>query len=218
MIEILKYISSGLIIISFICYLLNILINKSKKISDDDGFNITKDIIQEYDMINIIENTGVISYYNPRRGVIKLSSKSYYGSDLSHIGIGLMEAGVSVIDKKGNKFINIFKKIVSNLKILYIFPIITVIVNFITYTKGDAKIGLILVIISTLVIYMINSILINANDWVCNNIKKVKSVDNDGKDKIISYLNNIINLNKIIFLGELISIITMVAIFIDFKL
>lgn len=218
MIEILKYISSGLIIISFICYLLNILINKGKKISDDDGFNITKDIIQEYDMINIIENTGIISYYNLRRGVIKLSSKSYYGSDLSHISIGLMEAGVSVIDKKGNKFINIFKNIVSNLKILYIFPIITVIVNFITYTKGDAKIGLILVIISTLVIYMINSILINANDWVCNNIKKVKSVDNDGKDKIISYLNNIVNLNKIIFLGELISIITMVAIFIDFKL
>ena len=169
-------------------------------------------------MINIIENTGIISYYNLRRGVIKLSSKSYYGSDLSHIGIGLMEAGVSVIDKKGNKFINIFKNIVSNLKILYIFPIITVIVNFITYTKGDAKIGLILVIISTLVIYMINGILINANDWVCNNIKKVKSVDNDGKDKIISYLNNIVNLNKIIFLGELISIITMVAIFIDFKL
>lgn len=218
MIEILKYISSGLIIISLICYLLNILINKSKKISDDDGFNITKDIIQEYDMINIIENTGIISYYNLRRGVIKLSSKSYYGSDLSHICIGLMEAGVSVIDKKGNKLIDIFKTIVSNLKILYIFPIITVIVNFITYTKGDAKIGLILVIISTLVIYMINSILINANDWVCNNIKKVKSVDNNGKDKIISYLNNIVNLNKIIFLGELISIITMVAIFIDFKL
>ena len=90
--------------------------------------------------------------------------------------------------------------------------------EYFIYTKGDAKIGLILVIISTLVIYMINSILINANDWVCNNIKKVKSVDNDGKDKIISYLNNIVNLNKIIFLGELISIITMVAIFIDFKL
>ena len=71
---------------------------------------------------------------------------------------------------------------------------------------------------SCIVIYMINGILINANDWVCNNIKKVKSVDNDGKDKIISYLNNIVNLNKIIFLGELISIITMVAIFIDFKL
>ena len=65
---------------------------------------------------------------------------------------------------------------------------------------------------------MINSIVMDANDWVCNNIKKVKSVDNDGKDKIISYLNNIVNLNKIIFLGELVSIITMVAILIDFKL
>ena len=114
MIDILKQISSGLIIISLICYLLNILINKSKKISDDDGFNITKDIIQEYDMINIIENTGIISYYNLRRGVIKLSSKSYYGSDLSHISIGLMEAGVSVIDKKGNKFIDIFKILEEN--------------------------------------------------------------------------------------------------------
>ena len=218
MIEILKYISSGLIIIPFICYLLNILINKGKKISDDDGFNITKDIIQEYDMINIIEEKGIDSNYNLKRGVIKLSSKCYYGNDLSHICIGLMEAGISVIDRKGNKYINIFKKIVSNLKILYIFPIVTVIINLITYTKGDAKIGLILVIISTLVIYMINSIVMDANDWICNNIKKVKSVDNDGKDKIISYLNNIVSLNKIIFLGELISIITMVAIFIDFKL
>ena len=218
MIEILKYISSGLIIIPFICYLLNILVNKSKKISDDDGFNITKDIIQEYDMINIIENTGMVSYYNPRRGVIKLSSKSYYGSDLSHISIGLMEAGVSVIDRKGNKFINIFKNIVSNLKILYIFPIVTVIVNFITYTKGDARIGLVIVLISGIISYMINSIVVDASDWVCNNIKKIKSVDKNGKDKIISYLNNIVNLNKIMYLGESISIITMVAILIDFKL
>lgn len=218
MLEILKYISSGLIIASFICYLFNILINKSKRISEDDGFNITKDIIQEYDMINIILDKGIVSYYNLRRGIIKLSSKSYYGSDLSHISIGLIEAGVSVIDKNGNKFINILKKIVSNLKILYIFSIITVIINFITYTKDDAMIGIILVLVSTLVIYMINNILISANDWVCNNIKKVKNINQDGKDKIVNYLASIVNLNRIIFIGELMSIVIMVAILIDFKI
>lgn len=218
MIEILKYISSGLIIIPFICYLLNILINKNKKISDDDGFNITKDIIQEYDMINIIEEKGIDSNYNLKRGVIKLSSKCYYGNDLSHICIGLMEAGISVIDRKGNKYINIFKKIVSNLKILYIFPIVTVIINLITYTKGDARIGIMLVLVSTLVVYMINSIVMDASRWICDNIKKVKSVDKNGKDKIVNYFNNIVNLNRIIFIGELVSIIMMVAILIDFKL
>ena len=218
MIEILKYISSGLIIIPFICYLLNILINKNKKISDDDGFNITKDIIQEYDMINIIEEKGIDSNYNLKRGVIKLSSKCYYGNDLSHICIGLMEAGISVIDRKGNKYINIFKKIVSNLKILYIFPIVTVIINLFTYTKGDARIGIMLVLVSTLVVYMINSIVMDASRWICDNIKKVKSVDKNGKDKIVNYFNNIVNLNRIIFIGELVSIIMMVAILIDFKL
>ena len=215
MIDILKIISILFIVIPFIYYFFNIIINNKKKISEDDGFNITKDIIQEYDMINIIENTGIVSYYNLRRGVIKLSSKCYYGNDLGYICIGLMEASLSVIDKKGNKYINIFKKIINNLKILYIFPLITVIVNFITYTKGDARIGLVIVLISTIMVYIVNNIVMEASRWVCDNINNVKNINQDGKDKIINYFNKIINLNRIIFIGELVSIIMMVAILIQ---
>ena len=74
MIDILRIISTILIVTPFIYYLLDIIINKNKKISEYDGFNITKDIIHEYDMINIILDKGIVSYYNLRRGVIKLPS------------------------------------------------------------------------------------------------------------------------------------------------
>lgn len=215
MIDILRIISTILIVTPFIYYLLDIIINKNKKISEYDGFNITKDIIHEYDMINIILDKGIVSYYNLKRGVIKLSNKCYYGSDLCHICMGLMEAGISVIDKIGNKYINIFKNIIYNLKILYIFPLITVIINYISYTKGDAKIGLIVVVISTVVVYMINNIVIEASGWVCNNINKVNNIVEDEKKMISNYFGKIVNLNKIIFWGELVSIIMLVAILIQ---
>ena len=108
-----------------------------KKVSIDDGFNITKDIISEYDTINIIENTSSISYYNLKRKVIKLSSSTYYGNDLAHISIALLSAGISIVDKQKNKYISILNKITNNLKLLYILPIATIIINFMTYTKED---------------------------------------------------------------------------------
>lgn len=212
MINILMYISSGLIIIPFICYGLFIISSKNKKITDDNGFNITKDIISEYDSINIIENAGKMTYYNPKRGVIKLNNRCYYGNDLGVIAISLLESGISVIDKKNNKYLNVFKLIFNNLKLLYIFPIISQCINTMTYTYGDAKIGIVFVIINLIITYMFNDILINAFNWVSDNIKRVKAISKDNKISVIDYIKNIINLNKFIFFGELLIIIRMVAI------
>ena len=211
MMEIFMYIASGIIIISFICYGLLIIFN-NKKISEDNGFNITKDIISEYDSINIVENTGIITYYNPKRGVIRLSSRCYYGNNLSLVAISLLEAGISVVDKHKNKYLNIFKIVFSNIKWLYIFPIVVSIINMMTYTVGDVKLGIILVVISTVISYMFIAILSEAFNWIVDNIKKIKVISKDNRDKVINYINNIIGLNKLMFLGELLVIIRMVAV------
>lgn len=211
MINILKCISSLFIIIPILYYGLSILINSHKKISDDTGFNITKDIISEYNTINIIENTGIISYYNLKRKIIKLSKNSYYGNNLSYISIALLSASISVIDKNKNQYLTLIKKVVNNLKLIYLLPLITIIIPYITYTKLDAQFGLIIILLSTIILYIQNNILSESFIWINSNIKKIKSLTKDNRKKVLNYLQKIINLNKYIFLGELVMIIIMLA-------
>ena len=214
--NLLLYISTGLIIVPFIYYGIMILIN-NKKISNDTGFNITKDILSKYDSINIIENTGKMTYYNIKRGVIKLNHNCYNNSDLSRVSISLLEAGISGIDKEKNKYINFFKNIFNNLKILYIFPFIALFFNNISYTIPDAKLCIIITIICSIFTYIYASILTEATNWVSKNIKKVKSIDKENSKKIIDYQNTIIKLNNLTFLGELVVIIRMVAMIMSLK-
>ena len=64
------YLSNGLIILTFAIYILLFLVNQKKSITTSDGFSITKDILHEYDSINIIENKGYFTIYNIKRRVI----------------------------------------------------------------------------------------------------------------------------------------------------
>ena len=214
MINILMYIANGLIIISFIGYFLLILMSRNKKITDSDGFNVTKDILNEFDSINIIENKSLFTIYNIKRKVIKIASKCYYGNSVSDIGIPLMKAGISAIDNNNNKYINIFRNIISNLKYLYILPIIAIGVNSITYNIGDARIGVVLLAIFSIISYMLIDIKSNASLWIASNIRKIKNID---VSKIMRFINNIILFDKLIFWGELIMIIRFAAILINFN-
>lgn len=214
MVNILMYIANCFIIFGFVGYFIMILVNKRKKITNSDGFNITKDILHEYDSINIVENTGIFTIYNIKRKVIKIASKCYYGNGISDVGIPLMEAGISAIDNKKNKYINIFRKIISNLKYLYILQIIAIGINSITYNIGDARIGIILLIIFSIISYMLIDIKSNASLWIASNIRKIKNID---VSKIMKFINNIILFDKLIFLGELIMIIRFAAILMNFR-
>lgn len=213
MVNILMYIANCFIIFGFVGYFIMILVNKRKKITNSDGFNITKDILHEYDSINIVENTGIFTIYNIKRKVIKIATKCYYGNSISDIGVSLMEAGISAIDDNKNKYINTFRKIISNLKYLYILPIIAIGINSITYNIGDARIGIILLIIFSIISYMLIDIKSNASLWIASNIRKIKNVDSN---KIMRFINNIVLFDKLIFLGELIMIIRFVYILIYF--
>ena len=152
---VLLYISSGLIIFSFISYFIMILIGRGRVVSKVDGFDVTKDIISEYNSINVIESKSYFTVYNINRKVIKLDTKCYYGKDLSSICLSLIEAGISVVDNKGNKYIDIFRKIFSNLKILYIFPIIAVFINNSSFNISDAKVSMIFILLFSVITYIL---------------------------------------------------------------
>ena len=93
---VLFYVPNCLIIVAFLVYIIQVLIGRTQKITNSDGFNVTKDMLNEYDSINIIENKSYFTIYNIKRKVIKIASKYYYGNSISSIAIPLMEAGISV--------------------------------------------------------------------------------------------------------------------------
>ena len=203
------YIANFLIVSGFVGYFL-LIIFSNKKISKGDGFNVTKDILNEYDSINIIENKSYFTIYNIKRKVIKIASKCYYGNSVSDIAIPLMEAGISIVDNKKNKYIIFFSKIVSNLKYLYIFPICAIFLNVFASSIGDAKIGLLIISICILISYILINIKSEGVSLIGNKINKV--MDKEDSFSIIVFLNRIILFDKLIFIGELIMIIKFVAI------
>ena len=217
MLDIILYISSGMILFAYVGYFLFILIGRNKVVSNNDAFDVTKDIISEYNSNNIIETSGYFTLYNIKRKVIKLASKCYYGKDLSSISLSLNEAGISVIDNKKNMYINIFRHIFYNLKLLYIFPIIAIFISNSSFNINDAKVSLIFLLLLTFISYVLISIKNESIDWVSNNIKRIKEINKDNRIKVIDFMNKILFLDKVIYFGELIMIIRLALIMFEFK-
>lgn len=216
MVNILLYVSSLIIIFSFVIYFL-MLILTNNKINKSNGFDITKDIISEYNSINVIESKGYITNYNIKRRVIKLSTKVYYGNKVSDIALALIEAGISIIDNNGNRFISFMKNIFSSLKILYIFPIISVMINFSTYNISDAKTSIVFVSIFIVLSYFMIDAKEQACCWVKDKIIKIKELNKNSSKMLINYINKLLLLDKFIFLGELTIILRCIAILLKFN-
>ena len=217
MIDILMYIANGLIISGYILYVLFVLINRNKKITDSNGFDITKEVLNEYDSINIIESTSYFTLYNIKRKIIKIASKCYYGNTVSDIAIPLVEAGISVNDNNKNKFINMFRKIIPNLKLLYILPALAMFLNVNSYGTTDAKIGIILLTILGIISYMLINIKIAGYNFLLTKIANLKDLNKLSKEKILCFINKVILIDKVILLGEMVMIIRFVAMLLKFN-
>lgn len=217
MINILLYVSSGLILFSFIAYFLLILIS-NKKITNSNGFDITKDIISEYNSINVIESKNYFTVYNIKRRVIRLNTKCYYGNSLSDITLSLIEAGISIIDDYKNKYINLFRQLVPNLKLLYIFPILSLFINHSTYNVSDARVSIIFIILFMIISYILYNIKYDACFCISNNIKKIKEISKDNHNRVIRFMNKILWLDKFIFFGEFIMILRSILILLEINL
>lgn len=214
-INILLYISNGVILISFLVYFIMVFLNKSKKVTNSNGFDVTKDIISEYNSINIIENKNYFTFYNIKRKVIKLNTKIYYGNDLSSIAIALISAGISIVHNKKNKYIDLFRKIISNIKILYILPLVAILINYVTFNTSDSKVSIIFLILFSIISYILINIKSEVVVWISDNIIKIKDISKSNSIKIINYLNKMLWLDKFIFLGEFLMIIRCVLILLE---
>lgn len=209
------YCATAFILVSFIGYFIMIMIGRGIVVSKSNGFDVTKDIISEYNSINVIESKGYFTIYNIKRRVIKLASKCYYGNDLSSISLSLMEAGVSVVDNKKNKYIDIFRNIFSNLKILYVFPVLALLISNSSFNVNDAKVSLIFIVLFSFITYIVVDIKSQAYIWICDNLKKIKDINKDNCLRVINFINRIILLDKFIFFGELLMIIRFIVILLE---
>lgn len=210
--EIFLYVSTGLILFSYVGYFVLIMYGRSKNVSKENSFDIVKDIISEYNSINVIESKSYFTIYNIKRKVVKLSSKIYYGSDLSSVSLSLIEAGISIVDKKKNKFLDILRNVFSNLKLLYIFPIIVVLINNSSFNVNDAKSSIIFVLIFTFLSYIVLDIKSQGIYFISENIKNIKVISKEGKVQIVNFMNKLLLFDKIIYFGELIVIVRIVFI------
>lgn len=208
--NILMYVSSGMVIFGFLLYFILILVGRNKIVSKGECYGEVKDIVSEFDIINMIETKGYFTVYNIKRKVIKLTSKCYYGKDLSSFGISLMEAGVSIVDKKKNKYIDFFRKIFDNLKILYIFAILAIFINHASFNVSDAKTSLIFMIVFTFISYVLLEIKENGCYYVQECLEKNKDISGENCQKISKFMNSLLWTDKLIYLGEILMIIRMI--------
>lgn len=212
MLNILLYISMGFVLIGFIGYFILILIGRYIEISNSSSFDVTKDIISEYNSINVIESKSYFTIYNIKRRVIKLATSCYYGKDLGSVSLALMEAGVSVVDNEKNKYIDIIRAIFSNLKMMYIFPIISLFISNSSFNISDAKVSMFFLLIFAFISYIILDIRGQASYWVSENLEKVKEINKNNRLKIISFMNKLVLFDTLIYFGEVIMIIRLVLI------
>lgn len=190
-----------------------IFIGRGKIVSKDSGFDVTKDIISEYDSINVIETSSYFTTYNLKRKVIRLDKKTYYGKDISAVSLSLMEAGISIVDNNNNnKYIDIFRHIFNNLKIMYIFPILALIINNSSFNISDSKVSIILILLFTFLTYIMIQIKSEACLLVDKNLGKIKGVSKDNHNKIINFMNRLVSFDKLIFFGEIIILVRLVLI------
>lgn len=217
MLNILLYISIGLVLFGYILYFLLVLFGRVKVVSKVEGFDIAKDIISEYNNINIIESKSYFTLYNIKRRVIKLSTKCYYGKDLSSIVLSLIEAGISVVDNNKNKYINFLRNIFNNLKLLYIFPIISLFISSSSFYVSDAKVSIVFLLIFTFIMYILLDIKGEAFSWINDNLEKIKEINKDNKEKVIRFINKTSWCDKLIYYGHFIMVIRLILIMFEFK-
>lgn len=214
---ILDYIVMGFILGGYLCYILIVLGNRNK-ISEESSFNIIKDLIHNYNSINVILNEGIFTIYNIKRRVIKLSNKCYYGRSLSDVGISLMEAGISVIDNNKDREINFFRRFFSNLKWLYVIPLVVIfIISQINTTEDGVILGF-LIFISIYFMYMFINIKNRAYNWIVMNIDRIKQINKKDQMKVINFINKMMLCDKFIFWGELVGFLKVVMILLNLKI
>ena len=214
--SILFYATNILMALAYILYLLLLLINNRDSITGTDGFNITNDALNDDSRINIVERKGYITFYNIKRKIIEIASKSYYGKTITDVSIPLIELGVYGVDDGKHKSLNFLRQLLPSIKIICIFPILALFINNVTYNLSDARIGVIALTICVLLEYILINIKSEGINYVTKSLKKVTNISKKHSDKIIKFLNNDLLITRLIYASEFLMLLRVIWIIISF--
>ena len=129
-----------------------------------------------------------------------------------------MEAGISVIDNNKDREINFFRRFFSNLKWLYVIPLVVIfIISQINTTEDGVILGF-LIFISIYFMYMFINIKNRAYYWIVMNIDRIKQINKKDQMKVINFINKMMLCDKFIFWGELVGFLKVVMILLNLKI
>lgn len=159
------------------------------------GFDMAKSITSNYQDINIVlANNLYISKYYLKRRVIRLSRKDYSFCSTFSLFVVTFLSCVSLLK---NKYMERLEKIFPFVDYINKSSIIFIIISCFLYSKGDARIGIIIgmviLVIQYLYLQIIGDVLVLVKD------KKIKL-----KEKMLQYLEHLYISNKLLFISSLI--------------
>lgn len=204
--NILLLISIGLVIFSYLIILIKYFIYNKKRIDSYSGFDGAKEVTSNYDEINIVNSSDVIfSEYDAKRNVIRLNKKNYDGNSCFDVAVSMVLAGYSLVNINNDKYFK-FKTLIRKIGYISFCSLVGIVLSYFVSNIGDAKIGIVVLVLLGVYQYMRYQIAVLAND----EIKVV--IDSDIYDKVGDVINSIISFNKLSFIVILLLIIRLVVI------
>ena len=213
--NILLIISTLLILYIYLNLLLLKLKNKNNIVKEYTGFDLSKEITSNYDEINIIESKEtLLSKYNLKRKIIKLTTKDYNNNDYYTLSIASLLSGYSLININKDKYLRTISHIFKNIDYLPKSIIISLIISILSNNIGDSKVSLIILSIITIYQYLIININELANTNTNNSLKKL--LKKEEYNYITKIKNSITKNHTLSFIISLILILRLVLIILKF--
>lgn len=204
--NILLLISIVVVIFSYLIILIKYFIYKKKSINNYSGFDGAKEVTSNYEEINIVSSSDVIfSEYDIKRNVIRLNDKNYDGNSYFDVAVSMILAGYSLVNNINGNYFK-FKTIIKKINYLGFVSLAGIIMSCFISNIGDAKIGIVVLILLLVYQYMRYQIVVLAN----SEIKEV--IDKELYDKVSDIISTIINFNKMSFIVMLILLMRLVVI------
>ena len=169
-----------------------------------NSFDVAKKITSHYDDINIVEAAGSnVSRYVFKRKILRFTSKMYSSDDVFSVSLASLLSGISLND---NWYFYTYGKLISFIDCFHISPFLLAVISLFMYSKGDAKIGIILGVFLLIEEYFYMQIISQGIEIVRDKIK-VK-----GLQDIHVVLNHFYKIHILFFVSALVFILRFIVI------
>ncbi len=168
-----------------------------------NGFDVAKSITSDYENINIVESSNsFISRYYINRNVVRLTKRVYSGSDIFSFSVAAYLSGISFVN---HQYLSWIGKIIPSFDFFNKSSIIFSVISYFFYSKGDARIGMILGLFILIYQYFYLQFFSLSMGYSLDKIR-------DNKDKIGCVLVWVYRCNVLFFISSLIFMLRFVAI------